>query len=229
MTVRTMAMAQAIAGTLGFPSKMPGTSYGIPAQACGVGGKLREIKGSTCENCYAYERGNYGFKSTQLSQQTRLDSLQREQWIEAMVFMLRHHHGLDGGKVHFKMKDALWHRWHDSGDLQSLDHLNAIIAVCEGTPEIQHWLPTREVGILRAWEKANGRAIDAAAPNLCVRVSATMVDGAASSHFANTSRVRGKASEAGADDCPARHQGNECGACRKCWDRGNPNTTYPIH
>jgi hypothetical protein len=33
----TLKAATEIAGTLGFPSKMPGTSYGISAKACITG------------------------------------------------------------------------------------------------------------------------------------------------------------------------------------------------
>ena len=46
-------------GGLSNPSKMPCMSYGLPAQACNVGGTLRDIEGSTCQNCYAYDRGMY--------------------------------------------------------------------------------------------------------------------------------------------------------------------------
>lgn len=37
--------AKKIAGSLGFPSKMPGTSYGLPAQACILGAKLAKLPG----------------------------------------------------------------------------------------------------------------------------------------------------------------------------------------
>ncbi len=63
-----------------------------------------------------------------------------------------------------------FHRWHDSGDLQSVEHLEKIIEVCRRTPQIQHWLPTRELAILRACRER----IPA---NLTIRVSATMIDG----------------------------------------------------
>jgi hypothetical protein len=44
-----------ITGSLSKPSKMPGWAYGIPAKECQTGAKLREVKGSTCFNCYALE------------------------------------------------------------------------------------------------------------------------------------------------------------------------------
>jgi hypothetical protein len=52
-------------GGLSNPSKMPSKSYGLPAQACKVGGQLRAVKGSTCENCYAYDRGHVWLPSSQ--------------------------------------------------------------------------------------------------------------------------------------------------------------------
>ena len=39
-------------GGLGYPSKMPGTSYGISAHACITGGKLASVPGSVCHGCY---------------------------------------------------------------------------------------------------------------------------------------------------------------------------------
>lgn len=34
-------------------------------------------------------------------------------------------------------------RWHDSGDLFHEDYALAILKVCEATPQVAHWLPTR--------------------------------------------------------------------------------------
>ena len=50
--------AKEITGSLGYPSKMPGTSYGISAKLCHVGAKLAEVKGSVCHGCYAL-KGHY--------------------------------------------------------------------------------------------------------------------------------------------------------------------------
>lgn len=232
MTIRTLAYAESVAGTLGFPSKMPGTSYGIPAQACHTGGKLQAVAGSTCSLCYADDRGRYGAQSVKLSQANRLAKLAADQWAEAMIFMLRRAHGLDGGQVHRKIKDAGAHRWHDSGDIQSPEHFDAICAVAAGTPELMHWLPTREAALLSSWCKARGATladINSLIPaNLCVRVSATMIDGPPSAVAPNTSTVH-DASPAQGHQCPAPRQGGVCGACRACWDRSVPNTSYHVH
>ena len=53
-------------GGLGYPSKMPGTSYGISAHACITGAKLASVPGSVCHGCYAL-KGNYQYNSVQIA------------------------------------------------------------------------------------------------------------------------------------------------------------------
>ena len=54
----TLKEAKEITGGLSVPSKMPGYSYGIPAQACKTGSKLVGVKGSVCEHCYEIGRAH---------------------------------------------------------------------------------------------------------------------------------------------------------------------------
>jgi hypothetical protein len=236
-TINSMAAAERVCGTLGFPSKMPGTSYGTPARACIIGSKLRQVLNSTCAKCYAFERGNYQYSSVRKSQETRLLSLENAQWCEAIAYALLKAHGhIDRrGRVHKKSmrkyvhkkiaEDGVdYHRWHDSGDLQSLAHLIRIVLVCQMTPMIRHWLPTREVGIVAAFLKGGGTFPE----NLCVRLSATMIDGAPSKILPTTSTVHDKAPARGFS-CPAPRQGNKCGPCRACWSNDNANTSYHVH
>ena len=56
--------AKEITGSLSKPSKMPGHAYGLPAKECKTGGKLQNVKGSTCYGCYAL-KGCYVFKVVQ--------------------------------------------------------------------------------------------------------------------------------------------------------------------
>jgi hypothetical protein len=72
-------------------------------------------------------------------------------------------------------------RWHDSGDVQDLDHLKKIFEVCELTPTVQHWMPTRE-----AWVKPY---LKNCPKNLIVRLSMTMIDQPAAGTWGNTSTV----------------------------------------
>ena len=48
--------------SLGRANKMPCPTYNTPAKLCKTGSKLRKIKGSTCNGCYAM-KGNYLFPS----------------------------------------------------------------------------------------------------------------------------------------------------------------------
>lgn len=214
-----------ITGSLGFPSKMPGTSYGIPAQACITGAKLHAVPDTVCSSCYAL-KGNYGFKSVRASQETRLAGITHPRWVPAMVAMLTRAHGLDGKPALAKVKAPGFHRWHDAGDLQSVDHLARICEIAAATPAIAHWLPTREVSILAAF-KAQGGVVPG---NLAVRVSATKVDGAATKTHPLTSTVHHKhAPSPAAHVCPAPTQGNECGACRACWSHDVAEVSYHKH
>ena len=53
---------------------MPGWSIGIPAKECKTGSKLRAVKGSVCEDCYAL-KGCYVFKVVQDAQYRRTSQI----------------------------------------------------------------------------------------------------------------------------------------------------------
>lgn len=208
----TKAGAERIAGTLGKPSKMPGRAYGLPATACKIGSKLAAVPGSVCHKCYAL-KGNYQYPSVQTAQARRLASLDRPQWEDALTYLIA---------------DAIAHgaepffRWHDSGDLQSVDHALRIIAIADRLPFVQFWLPTREQRI--------ARSIRECIPgNLIVRVSAQMVDGAAPAGFSHVSLVHTAAAPEGAYECPAQSQGNACKDCRACWSNDVSAVSYHVH
>ena len=114
--------------------------------------------------------------------------------------------------------DAPWFRWHDSGDLQGPEHLKKIFEVCKLTPDTQHWLPTREAGMLKLMDP------DIIPTNLIIRLSGHMVDGKNSTFWPWTSAV-----SSSSKTCPALDQGNSCRDCRACWDRSVSNVTYPKH
>lgn len=212
--------AKAIAGTLGYPSKMPGISYGIPAKACLTGARLALIPGSTCSNCYALERGNYRYSSVKIAQARRLAGISHPDWVEAMVYSLTRSHE----RGHKGRKLPPFHRWHDSGDLQSRDHLAKICAVARATPWLRHWLPTREAKIVRDFVRDGGTVPS----NLVIRLSATMVDGLPPKAWPLTSTVHHEAAPVG-HLCPAPQQGNKCGSCRACWSPEVANVSYHQH
>jgi hypothetical protein len=124
------------------------------------------------------------------------------------------------------------HRWLDSGDVPNVQFLASVCEVARQTPNIAHWLPTREVKILLAFIKQYG--VHYIPDNLTIRVSSPMVDDKPLQAFANmpritTSTVHNKQTKPVGHVCPARTQNNECGPCRACWSGAVGNVSYPIH
>jgi hypothetical protein len=208
--IRTKAAAIKIAGSLGKPSKMPGLSYGISAQLCKVGAALAKISGSTCFDCYAL-KANYSYPSVKVAHAKRVAGITDPRWVDAMVYMIG-----KAGERYF--------RWHDSGDLQSFQHLLNIVTIAEKLPNVSFWLPTREKGLVNQYTRAFGEFPS----NLCVRVSAAMIDAGAPAGFQNTSTVHNEKDAAGYS-CPAQSQGNKCLDCRACWDTSVSNVSYHKH
>ena len=181
--------AKQITGSLTRTSKMPGLSYSLPAWECKTGSKLRKVKGSVCSACYAL-KGNYTrYKAIKAAQYDRLEKIKNSLWVAAMVV---------------QVKRQKYFRWHDAGDVQDLEHLNKIYSVCKLTPEVKHWMPTRE-----AWIKNH---LYNKPENLVIRFSPPMI-GQRNDSWPNSSMVV----ESGAT-CPAPKQNNSCGDCRQCWD-----------
>jgi hypothetical protein len=194
--------AWALVGGLSKPSKMPGWAIGIPAKECKTGSKLRLIPNSVCSECYAL-KNCYMFKVVQEAQYKRLEAIKDPSWVQAMALL-----------INSKKPDVF--RWHDSGDVQDVDHLEKIFKVCELTPSKRHWMPTRE-----AWIKDH---MHKAPANLVVRFSSPMVDQGPVKSWANTSTVSTKSRS-----CPAPDNNNECGDCRACWDPLVKNIEYGKH
>ena len=194
--------ARQITGGLSKPSKMPGPAHNLPAVACKTGAKLVNVPGSVCAGCYAL-KGRYRFSNVQQALQRRLAALEDPRWVDAMVVLI---------------KDQDWFRWHDSGDIQSEQHLKNIFEVCKLTPETKHWLPTQEREYLKDPE--------AVPANLIIRLSGSKIDGPSPKAWPWTSSV---VTSSEARTCPAPEQGNSCGSCRACWDKSTPNVAYGKH
>lgn len=209
----TPSLAKEITGGLSAPSKMPGFAFSIPAQACNVGSKLRGVAGSICSKCYAL-KGRYTFPNVKNALMRRLENLTHPLWVEAMAFLIN-------------SKSVNVFRWHDSGDIQSLAHLENIAKVCEATPEVRNWIPTREFSVVSAFKEKHGAFPD----NLTVRLSALMVDGPLPTGAAERLgvTVSGVTSDAAKVTCPAYKQEGVCGSCRACWDKNVAVVYYPKH
>ena len=192
-----------IVGGLSKPSKMPGWAYGLPADECKTGGKLKLIPNSVCSGCYA-DKGCYVFPVVQAAQYRRLAAIRSPLWVGAMALLIN-------------SKKSKYFRWHDSGDVQDEEHLLKIFAVAKLTPGTSHWLPTRE-----AWTK---KYLNQKPDNLTLRFSMPMVDQEAAASWPNTSTVVSGAGRT----CPAPDQSNECKDCRACWDPSVKNVAYGKH
>ena len=196
--------AREITGGLSKPSKMPGPAYNLPAWACITGAKLALVPGTVCHGCYAM-KGRYRFSNVKTALARRLEALGHPDWIKAMTVLIK-------GEKFF--------RWHDSGDLQSVEHLKKIFEVCEATPDTQHWLPTQE----RQFLPLPGFKIP---KNLIIRLSNAKNDTKPGNAWDHWSTVVTKP-RAGRI-CPAPKQGNTCGSCRACWSKDVKEIQYRIH
>jgi len=196
--------AKQLTGSLTRTSKMPGLSYSISAWRCKTGAKLRKIPGSVCAGCYAL-KGNYTrYPAIREAQNLRMQKLKNKKWVEAMAT---------------QVKRQKFFRWHDAGDIQSVEHLQKIFEVCKLTPDTQHWIPTREAQFLKDIDPATVPA------NLIIRMSSHMVDQGPVKFWPWTSTVTSK----GGATCPAPKQGGKCQDCRACWTRSISNINYGKH
>lgn len=204
---------------LSFPSKMPCASVGLPAiVACATGAKLAQVPGSVCAGCYAM-KGNYRFSNVKAPRDANLAETRkalksakgRAAWIAGMVSAIQ-------------ATSMMFFRWHDSGDILSADHLRMICEVARQTPDVKHWLPTRE------YKSVQEVAFDGDMPaNLTVRLSAHMVGRTLepTGGFVTSSVDAGTGWQ-----CPATHNpkhDGKCLTCRACWSRDVGNIDYSKH
>ena len=218
--IKTLKAAQEIGGKMSISnSKMPGSTFPTSTTRCPTGLKLAKIPGSVCSECYATRleklRPNVaaGWLNNSIKTMATL-ATDPDLWVDASVYQINHYH---------KRTSQPYHRWFDSGDLENKAELEAIVAVAVATPKFKHWLPTKEIKLLRAYLKRNTLP-----DNLVVRASSPMIDQKPLSGFRNTSTVHRGQDPVG-HSCPARHQGNSCGKCRACWDPTVANVSYPKH
>tara|TARA_R100000664_G_C2736359_1_gene125730 strand:+ start:206 stop:805 length:600 start_codon:yes stop_codon:yes gene_type:complete len=194
--------AQKIVGGLSKPGKMPGPAINLPAWACKTGAKLAKVPGTPCFGCYALKL-RYVWPNSIKAMNRRLAALANPQWVQAMTTLV---------------KRARWFRWHDSGDVQSSDHMNNILTVAKNSPNTKHWMPTQERQFLP------DRA--AVPDNMIIRLSSSKVDAGPSQAWPWTSSVTTDPAQV---TCPASKQGNKCRDCRACWDRDVAHIVYPKH
>lgn len=226
-------------------TKMPSTTFAISAKACKVGAKLANIEGSTCSRCYALKLQklrpsvDQGWTNNLLKAE-KLIASNPTLWAKQMAFQIKRGCAKLG---------IFNHRWFDSGDLQSVEMLHAIVLTANLTPEIDHWLPTREAKIVKLYREKYG--IEPA--NLTIRVSATMIGDKPIAGHVNTSTVHRHGDPVHGKECLAYRTNKDsvvidhdtfkamtkaekkkqdfghCGDCRACWSKDVANISYPLH
>jgi hypothetical protein len=215
-------VAQSVCGSLTQTSKMPCKSISLPTEACQTGYRMAQIKGSICSSCYA-DKGFYSMYQNTIkpAQFSRLDAVWNamedsdfaELWVSSMVALI-------GSDRNF--------RWHDAGDLQGLRHLELIVLVCIATPHCDHWLPTREYGMVKQYvEKYRDFPsnltirLSAMYPDQPVKVPASLqgVKGVAVSNVHTANPI--------GEPCKAPEQGGACLDCRACWS--DVTVSYALH
>jgi hypothetical protein len=209
-----------ITGGLSQTTKMPESSFSTPAKHCKVGSKLREVEGSVCEKCYAM-KGNYNYPNVMKAQQRRYERLNHPLWVQAMTML-----------IYIKVKKRF--RWFDSGDIDSLQQLRNIIDVCNGTPNVQHWLVTKEKRTVRKFLDDGGVIPD----NLVIQMSGYMVNGDKVKGFDDCKQithhlVHSDIDKAQGHICPVE-DGKGFSSCEEancfaCWDRSVNVVTSGLH
>lgn len=217
---RAMLDASALVGGLSNTSKMPsrtrtgadvctGSSYSTSAYLCRTGSKLRRVKGSVCSSCYAC-KGRQAMPSVQASYTRRTDAynaLGADAWIDAMARSIA--------------PDADF-RFFDSGDLADYGMLLAIVKLAKLRPDVRFWVPTKEYADVMRLRREQVQV----PANLCLRVSAPMLDAELPASYGKRSAVYTDASKvpAGSHVCPCStgerttcDGSGEQDACRACW------------
>ena len=211
----TIEQLKTLTGGLSTPSKMPCFGFSIPARHCKVGKKLNKIKNTVCEKCYAL-KGRYSFKNVQDALDRRFKAIYEPSWVEWMVEYI--------GK---KEKSGFF-RWHDSGDIQDIQHLNNINIIARKLPNIKFWLPTKEMGIVKKFLQFHTPE-----SNLCIRLSEFYLGEHAKNKaqldFAKKYGIVLSGANKTGFNCPAPKQANQCGDCRKCWNKNVFKIIYKLH
>lgn len=182
-------------------SKMPCRSWSL--QALDTCPASRDATGAlvpACSGCYAVG-GNYRYPNVKAPREHNREDWKRDSWVSDMVT---------------ELDNDRYFRWFDSGDMYDVRLARKILAVCEQTPWVRHWIPTR----MHKFPKfALVLARLEALPNVVVRLSSDsitgeVIQGATTSTIATVDTVPSEAVV-----CEAYDRGGKCGPCRACWDK----------
>jgi hypothetical protein len=122
-------------------------------------------------------------------------------------------------------------RWHDSGDLQSVEHFDMICELAREFPTVKFWLPTQEWNTIIV----KSQQFDSLPKNLTIRRSMMFFDEFPDKDSAGlysavaTPKGLVEAKKGGHAICNAPRTEGKCGNCRKCWDQKIKCVTYHKH
>ena len=192
-------------------SKMPCPSWSLEAvKTCPGSRKPDGNLVDACSKCYA-DKGFYKMKPAKNLRIHNKQDWKTDDWVPEMVSYLR---------------DYARFRWFDSGDMYALPLAKKILQVCEQTPWVEHWIPTRQHKFAKFMNTLNKLK---ALPNVSVRFSSDSIDGEYTKGLHGSTILPSAYHKTDAFVCQAFLRGGKCGDCRACWDKSIPLIGYPIH
>ena len=192
-------------------SKMPCRSWSL--QALDTCPASRDASGDlvdACKGCYATS-GNYRFPNVKAPRVHNREDWKRDTWVSDMV------QELDNDR---------YFRWFDSGDIYDIRLARKILEVCEATPWVKHWIPTRMhkfpkfTLVLQRLQSL---------PNVVVRLSSDSITGETIEGPTTSTIATLEDAPKGSFVCEAYTRGGKCDTCRACWDKSVTVVTYIGH
>ena len=192
-------------------SKMPCRSWSL--QALDTCPASRDSLGDlvpACSGCYA-TTGNYRFKNVKAPREHNREDWKRDAWVFDMVS---------------ELDNDRYFRWFDSGDVYDIRLARKILEVCEQTPWVKHWLPTRMhkfakfTAVLARLESL---------PNVVIRLSSDSITGETIAGKTTSTIATLGGAPKGATVCEAYTRGGKCADCRACWDKSTSVVCYIGH
>ena len=192
-------------------SKMPCRSWSL--QALDTCPASRDASGDlvdACKGCYATS-GNYRFPNVKAPRVHNREDWKRDTWVADMV------QELDNDR---------YFRWFDSGDIYDVRLARKILEVCEATPWVKHWIPTRMhkfpkfTLVLQRLQSL---------PNVVLRLSSDSIMGETIEGPTTSTIATLEDAPKGSFVCEAYTRGGKCDKCRACWDKGISVVTYIGH
>ena len=192
-------------------SKMPCRSWSL--QALDTCPASRDASGAlvdACKGCYATS-GNYRFPNVKAPRVHNREDWKRDTWVSDMVK---------------ELDNDRYFRWFDSGDIYDVRLARKILEVCEATPWVKHWIPTRMhkfpkfTLVLQRLQSL---------PNVVLRLSSDSITGETIEGTTTSTIATLEDAPKGSYVCEAYTRGGKCDTCRACWDKSVSVVTYIGH